>query len=115
VRVAVCPVEELAVGSRRIVTAGEGGIGVFNVDGKLYALANRCPHAGGPLCRGVLTGTTEPGTGHEVRWVREGRVLRCPWHSWEFDIATGRTLTKPTVATKTFSVVVEDGTIYVEV
>lgn len=53
-----CRVEELSPGSRIIVQGGRFGIGVFNSDGALYALANRCPHDGAPVCLGPVTGTT---------------------------------------------------------
>jgi nitrite reductase/ring-hydroxylating ferredoxin subunit len=114
-RHAVCAVDDLPPGERRIVSVGRRSIGVFNVDGEYHALANRCPHAGGPLCLGPVTGTTTATGPHEgVAWIEHGRVLRCPWHAWEFDIATGRTLTEPVLAVQTYRVVVEDGQIWVE-
>ena len=47
----VARVSELPPGARRIVEIGRRSIGVFNVNGKLYALRNACPHQGAPLCR----------------------------------------------------------------
>jgi nitrite reductase/ring-hydroxylating ferredoxin subunit len=116
VRVLVGPLSELPPGSSRIVPVGRHGIGVFNVDGALYALTNRCPHMGAPLCRGPVTGTVEStGDPYSGVWAMEGRVLRCPWHSWEFDITSGRTIARPLRAVRTFPVVVEDGQLLVEV
>lgn len=91
----VAPISELRPGERRIVNVGGRSIGVFNVKGKLYALRNQCPHQGAPLCLGSIHGTaaeTKPG---EYRWEREGEILRCPWHGWEFDITTGRSVFNP--------------------
>jgi nitrite reductase/ring-hydroxylating ferredoxin subunit len=31
----------------------------------------------------------------EYTWAREGEILRCPWHGWEFDITTGRSVFNP--------------------
>jgi 3-phenylpropionate/trans-cinnamate dioxygenase ferredoxin subunit len=41
-------------------------------------------------------------------------VLRCPWHGWEFDLDTGRSLMTPTrVGIRTYPVSVRDGTVMV--
>lgn len=67
-------------------------VGVFNVDGECYAIHNQCPHQGAPLVEGQLTGlTTAEGIG-EYRYDREGEILRCPWHGWEFDVTDGRSV-----------------------
>ena len=47
----VCAAEELAPGQRKLVSHRDRKIGVFNVDGRYFVLANRCPHKGAPLCR----------------------------------------------------------------
>src|SRR5262245_16917705 len=57
-RYAICSVEELPPGTRRLVKLGGREIGVFNVHGEFFAIRNRCPHQGGPLCRGMTTGRT---------------------------------------------------------
>lgn len=89
---AVAPVAEMPPGSSKIVVADRTSVGVFNVDGTYHALRNSCPHQGGPLCRGAVTGTTEADDPSEVRFVRDGEIVRCPWHHWEFDITTGESL-----------------------
>jgi nitrite reductase/ring-hydroxylating ferredoxin subunit len=91
----VCRVSELPPGSRRIVEVQGRSIGVFNVEGRFYALRNVCPHQGAPLCLGAVTGTAEPGPPGEYRWGRDGEILICPWHGWEFEIATGRSVFNP--------------------
>jgi len=64
-------------------------------DDRLYAFKNTCPHQGGPLCQGVLTGFSEPSAPGEYRYSRRGEILRCPWHGWEFDLLTGRSWFDP--------------------
>lgn len=110
----VCPVEALPPGSRLIVEIDGREIGVFNVDGQLRAVKNHCPHAGAPLCQGVVTGTTEPSDVFKLQWVREGEVLRCPWHRYEFALESGKTLSAPHLQAQTYPVYVEEGMICVE-
>lgn len=91
----VCPVKELPPGGRRIVEAGGRSIGVFNVHGRYYALRNTCPHQSAPLCIGPVTGTNVPLGPYELSYERDGEIVRCPWHGWEFDILTGRSIFNP--------------------
>jgi nitrite reductase (NADH) small subunit len=90
---------------------GRGGVGVFNVGGRYCALRNTCPHQGGPLCRGTVHGTTvvriEPGGPPRLEWVREGEILRCPWHRWEFDLFTGASVFPSRLRVKTYDVRIE--------
>src|SRR5215475_789553 len=82
----VCAIEDLPPGSMKLVQAGKFGVGVYNIDGALYAIANYCSHEGAPLCAGYVVGTNEfaPDQPGQLRRVREGRIARCPWHNWEF-------------------------------
>ena len=106
-RFVVGKVSELPPNSRRIVRVNGREIGVFNVKGKYYALRNLCPHQSAPLCLGELTGlavSDEPG---EIEWTREGEIMRCPWHGWEFDILNGSTIFQSKARVKTYDVRVE--------
>ncbi len=117
----VCRLEEIPPGASKLIPAGKRGIGIFNVAGRLYSLANYCPHRGGPLCRGPVTGTTgfDTDTG-TVRWQREGEILRCPWHGWEYEIATGQALTfrdargRPRYSIRSYPVLVKDDVVFVQ-
>jgi nitrite reductase/ring-hydroxylating ferredoxin subunit len=114
--VEVCKVDELPPGTCRIVVAGGRRIGVFNVHGSYYALLDRCPHGGAPLCRGRIGGLSRAeGPGPKLDLVREGEILRCPWHGWEFEISSGETVTQPIVRVKTFKAEAKDGCVLVEV
>src|ERR1700744_3547861 len=74
--VEICPVDELEPGQTRIVDINNRSIGVFNVSGNFFALANLCPHAGGPLCRGQVTGTSVADKPYAVSWQRAGEIVR---------------------------------------
>jgi len=106
----VATANEIPPGQRKIVTVGGRSIGIFNVEGTYYAVRNRCPHAGAPLCEGVLSGfvsSSEPGN---YTYSRRGEILRCPWHQWEFDVTTGQSWYDPAkVRVKSYPVKVEQG------
>ena len=94
-RYVVARANELTPGTRIITNVGGRSIGVFNVDGKLYAIRNRCPHQGAELCRGrVLRPVLAPKPGVFIE--QEGsRWLQCPWHGWDFDMTTGQSWFDP--------------------
>ena len=77
-------------GQRRLVELGGRAIGVFRLDGDFFALADRCPHRGAPLCSSGEVVNADDGVGDERRMTRAGALVRCPWHKWDFEIATGR-------------------------
>lgn len=119
-RVVVGPASAIPPGTRKLVVPfrGRAGIGVFNVNGTFHALRNLCPHKLGPLCTGRVSGRViadAPPTvaNHGLALAQEGEIIRCPWHLWEFEIATGRCLVDPHVRVKTYPVSIEDGAVVV--
>lgn len=107
----VATVDELQPGGRKMVEVAGRAIGLFNVGGEYYALRNRCPHQGGPLCTGRMAGWLEPGQPGEYIFSRPGEMLRCPWHGWEFDIRTGQSWFDPTrTRVRAYEVTVAPGT-----
>ena len=110
---AVARLEDLPVGSRKIVTVDERSIGLFNVNTEIVAVLNLCPHEFAPVCQGRVSGTTAPSLpGEPLQWRREGEILFCPWHGWEFDLLTGACLTDRRKLRR-FSTSVENGWIYI--
>lgn len=106
---------EIEPGDSKIVPIGRHGVGVYNVDGRYYAIANYCPHEGGPLCKGRTHGQSVPDSeqpGGAVE-VREGEFIYCPWHQWGFELATGTTAVKPEWSIRTYPVRVEGDDIIV--
>jgi 3-phenylpropionate/trans-cinnamate dioxygenase ferredoxin subunit len=86
---------DLRDGERRLVEIGGRSIGVFNVGGRFFALRNRCPHQGGPLCRGRLFGRLDSSRPGEYTYDDDRYLLECPWHGWEFDLETGQSWFDP--------------------
>src|ERR1700753_3203448 len=91
-RYVVGAVTDFPEGERRLVKVGRTTIGVFHEDGQFFAVKNLCPHRGAPMCLGVLGGPMKPSAAVADELEREGRVLRCPWHNWEFHIETGESI-----------------------
>lgn len=97
----VCPIEEFETGTVRIVASGDVKIGVFNADGELYAIEDRCSHDDGPLAEGDFDAAA--------------RVVVCPRHGAEFDVRTGAPRTLPAyLPVATFPVSIVDGIVVVE-
>lgn len=90
---------EIPAGTIREVQVGGKPIALANVDGKFCAISNTCLHRGGPLGQGVLT----------------GKNLICPWHGWEYDVATGKTTMNPTVGVDSYATEVRGDEVFVDV
>jgi nitrite reductase (NADH) small subunit len=90
-------------------------LGVFLVDNSFYAWRNLCPHAAAPVCVGPVCGTKVPSLVYEYEYGRDGEILRCPWHGWEFDLKTGKHLASVDVRLRGYEVEVEADQVYVRV
>jgi nitrite reductase/ring-hydroxylating ferredoxin subunit len=109
VRIVVSRLDEFPPGERKIVQAGRRSIGVFRVGDDFYAINNYCPHMGGPLC----LGRTKPWVNSSMpgEFVLDSReaLVACPWHGWEYDLATGQSFLGPgEPPVRTYPVSVED-------
>lgn len=114
----VAKADEIAAGERLLVQLEGRDVAVFNVDGEYRAYTNWCPHQSGPVCEGNLTGTFEASfdgdaLDTDLEWTREGCILNCPWHGWEFDVETGECLSRPKVTLVSHSVDVDGGDVVV--
>lgn len=111
----IASVAELPPGARKLVTIRGRPIAVFNLAGEFFGLLNRCPHQGGPMCEGLLTGLIEADEPGRYRYTHAGEIIRCPWHGWEFDIRTGRSWCDPAkVGVREYKVEVAPGQRVVE-
>lgn len=89
------PVTDFPEGEQRLVEVEGRSIGVFNVKGRLYALRNRCPHQGGPLCAGRVVARLESDRPGEYLYRDDQYLVECPWHGWEFDLQNGQSWFDP--------------------
>lgn len=97
--VTVANISDLPPGTCRTVEAEGRWIALFNVGGRIYATDNTCPHAGGPLGEGILS----------------GEVVSCPWHGWRYNVRTGARLDNPDFSIPCFQVQLLDGQVQVAV
>jgi nitrite reductase (NADH) small subunit len=109
----VCTTAEVPDGAARIVPFKNRSIGIFRIGDGYHALLNVCPHRGAALCEGPVCGTTRTTDRVEFVYEREGEIIRCAWHGWEFEIATGRSLVDPSLKARTFETAVENGRVYI--
>jgi 3-phenylpropionate/trans-cinnamate dioxygenase ferredoxin component len=101
-KIPVCPATELSPGAMRLVEHDGKKIGVFNCDGTLYAIEDRCSHDDGPLAEGPFDAAT--------------CTVECPRHGSLFDLTSGRPKTLPAYQpVETYPVTIEDDTIKLEV
>jgi nitrite reductase/ring-hydroxylating ferredoxin subunit len=95
----VAPLGSLPLGTGKAFTVAGRNLAFFNVDGRIFAMDDRCPHDGASLAEGSLDGTT----------------IVCPWHGAEFDVTCGKVLCPPAVEdVRTYPVFVNGQSIEVE-
>ena len=95
----IASVEDVPAGTARELVVGQRIVALFNVDGQYYALDGVCPHQGGPLGSGTLSGC----------------IVTCPWHGWQFDVTTGQHQTRASMVHTQFPVKTDGGSIFVDV
>jgi len=94
-KVVVGKVSDFKNGDRKIIDVNGKSIGVFRVDDEFYALRNRCPHQFGPLCVGTLAPRALSSGPGDMRMDSGPPLIACPWHGWEYDLATGQSFMGP--------------------
>ena len=95
----VATISDLPPGTSAETVAGDRLVAIFNVEGHLFALDGVCPHQGGPLGQGALSGC----------------LVTCPWHGWQFNVKTGQHQTSNSLRHPSFPVRVEGEAIFVDV
>lgn len=97
--VRVAAAAEIPVGAIKEFAVGGTVVALANVAGKIHAISNTCLHRGGPLGQGVL----------------EGGVVTCPWHGWQFNVASGKTVHNAEAGVACYPVEVRGSEIFVEI
>jgi nitrite reductase/ring-hydroxylating ferredoxin subunit len=90
-------------GDVHMLDVGGHRVGLYRVGGALHALADRCPHRGAPLCSGRVATPIEAGPDGLTVGTPHS-IVRCPWHKWEFEIATGRALADEKLRVRRYAV-----------
>jgi nitrite reductase/ring-hydroxylating ferredoxin subunit len=94
-----------AQGRIRVVEVGRHRVGLFRLGAEIHALADRCPHRGAPLCSaGEVVTAIERRPDGTLGVGEAGALVRCPWHKWDFEIATGRCPVDPQLRVRRYAV-----------
>ena len=91
-------IDNIPMREGRAVTVEGQEIAIFHVDHRFLAIENKCPHKGGPLCDGIVTGT----------------AVVCPLHGRRFDLESGMAVRSSEPAcVATYPARVENGVVFV--
>ncbi len=97
----IAPATQIPPREGRAVLIGDREIALFNLGTGFLATDNQCPHQGGPLCDGIVTGAS----------------VVCPLHAWKVNLETGQ-VERPTHGkdhcVATYPTRVEDGIVLIE-
>ena len=98
--VRITAVEDIPLREGRAVQVGAQELAIFNLGDRFLAVQNRCPHKGGPLAEGIVSGTN----------------VVCPLHAWNINLETGivASTSDIPVCVAAFPVCVKEGFIFLE-
>lgn len=97
--VEVAQLDQIPPGGSSFAQVGDKRIALFNVDGQIHAIDDKCAHAGQSLAHGKLS----------------GKVVTCRAHGWRYDVTTGNLTTVPDFGVASYPVQVVEGKILVAV
>ena len=99
--VRITPIQNIPLREGRSVQVAGRDIAIFNLGDRFLAVEGSCPHKGGPLAEGIVTGTT----------------VVCPLHAWKVDLESGavKNSASPVPCIETFPTRVEGGVILIEI
>ena len=99
--VRIARVSDLPLREGRAARIGDREIALFHLGDRVLAVDNQCPHQGGPLCDGIVT----------------GQSVVCPLHAWKVNLADG-TVERPTHGkdhcVRTYETRLEEGIVAVQ-
>ena len=98
--VKICRAEDIPKLGARVVKSAHGDIAVFRNDAdEVFALADKCPHKGGPLSQGIVY----------------GRKVACPLHNLTIQLEDGCAVAPDESCTRSYPVKVEDGEVFLQI
>jgi nitrite reductase (NADH) small subunit len=97
----ITEVENIPIREGRSVQIAGHDIAIFNLGDRFLAVENKCPHRGGPLADGIVS----------------GRTVVCPLHAWKIDLDSGQVTNRSeeNPCVKAFATTVRDGVVMLEV
>jgi nitrite reductase (NADH) small subunit len=96
----VCALEAIPPLGARVMNSALGNIAVFrNAEDEVFALADKCPHKGGPLSQGIV----------------HGRKVTCPLHNWNIQLEDGHAVAPDVGCAQRFETKVENGVVWLEI
>ncbi|OGA23563.1 MAG: nitrite reductase [Betaproteobacteria bacterium RIFCSPLOWO2_02_FULL_65_24] len=98
--VKACRVEDIPRLGARVLKSARGDIAVFrNAEDEVFALADKCPHKGGPLSQGIV----------------HGRKVACPMHNWNIQLEDGCAVAPDKGCARRYPVKVEAGEVFLQI
>jgi nitrite reductase/ring-hydroxylating ferredoxin subunit len=115
----VCSFDAVPEGDGLLAVVDGTSIGVFRLQGEIHAYENRCPHQGGPVCTGIITGRLVEDLDEEKAVIGERLSedeihLVCPWHGFEYRLSTGECAADPAYRLRRVPARVVDGEVILE-
>ncbi len=95
----IAKIDDLWSGEMMAVELNGEQVLVVNINDRIYAYADVCPHQKSRLSEGTLT----------------GRTLRCARHLWEFDVCTGVGVNPQNTCLRGFPVRLDGENIFVDI
>ena len=85
----LCQLDEIPPLGSCVVASASGDIAIFRTaDDEVFAVHDKCPHKGGPLSQGLVT----------------GKVVTCPLHGWKIGLENGEAVAPDVGCARAFSV-----------
>lgn len=93
----VTTLDEIPPLGSRVVHTAQGDIGLFRTaDDEVFALRDQCPHKGGPLSQGLVS----------------GKQVTCPLHGWNINLEDGSAAAPDRGCTRKVACRVKDGSVF---
>ncbi len=95
----ICKKSDILPGEQKVFEVDGLEVAIFSIGDQYYAMQDACLHQGGPLGKGMVTGT----------------IVECPWHQWEYDVRDGKCLTTEGLTARTYQIKLEGDDLYIAV